>query len=429
MTRNVIIAAVSGGPDSIYLLEGLVRREKRKIVVGHVNHGTRGPESEKDQALVEHLTKKYGLETRICRIEKCGSRKGFEDRARRARHGFLKGLSAGYGGAAVAMAHTADDQIETVLMRFLEGAGIAGLKGIPRETEDGIVRPILGEWKEDILKYLKRKRIPYRLDRSNLDTRFERNWIRHVLVPLLVERYGKQVKKRIFTLGERFREIDGYLENEANRWIRRNVKKGSGEPSVEFMINRKTYSIMPSLLRVRILQKACFEKLGLAPNERLLEAMDRSILTGKPSGRIKAGKGWELVNRYEEARLVKAESKAADALAGGLRTEERRNVTPAVAKRIAGRGNAEVFDAERLRLPLRVRPLRYGDRILPFGQEGEKKLKEVLIDRKIPREERWGRPAVCDSEGTILWVPGVIRSAHAAVTADTRYAKILSYFK
>lgn len=424
MTRTVIIVAVSGGPDSIYLLERLARQEKRRIVVGHVNHGMRGPDSKKDQELVEHLSEIYGYESRICKIQKKYSRKGFEDSARRARHGFLKGLSAGYGGAAIAMAHTADDQIETVLMRFLEGAGIAGLKGIPRETEDGIVRPILGTWKEDILNYLKSKRIPYRMDRSNLDTRFERNWIRHVLVPLLVERYGKQVKKRIFTLGERFREIDGYIEFEARRWMRRNVRREP--PSARF--SRKSYSGLPSILRIRILQRACFEFLEVSPNERLLAAMDRSILTGKPSGRVKAGKGWELVNRYGEARFVRAGAKGT-APAGGLRVEERRNVTPVQAKRIAARGNREAFDSERLRLPLRVRPIRYGDRVLPFGQEAEKKLKEILIDRKVPREERWGRPAVCDSEGTILWIPGVIRSAHAPVTGDTRYAKILSYFE
>ena len=96
-------------------------------------------------------------------------------------------------------------------MRVFEGAGIGGLKGIPRETGDGIVRPILGVWKEDILDYLKKRKIPYRIDRSNLDTRFERNWVRNVLIPLLVKRYGKAVKKRIFTLGERFRELDDYL--------------------------------------------------------------------------------------------------------------------------------------------------------------------------------------------------------------------------
>jgi tRNA(Ile)-lysidine synthetase-like protein len=136
-----------------------------------------------------------------------------------------------------------------------------------------------------------------------------------------------------------------------------------------------------------------------------------------------------LANRYDEAGFVRPPSPAAGRGDGRLVIEEMENASPGRAKRIAARGKAEAFDADGLLLPLTVRPIRQGDTIIPFGQRGEKKLKEILIDRKIPRDERWGRPAVCDSEGTILWIPGVIRSAHAPVTSATRCAKIVSYFK
>jgi len=421
--ESPIVAAVSGGPDSVFLLNELVRKEKRKILVGHVNHGLRGRESEKDQKLVEYLSETFRLELRI-RKEKPGKiHPGFEEKARKVRQEFLGKLSRQCGGI-VATGHTADDQIETILMRFFEGAGIAGLKGIPRETTDGIVRPILDVWKDDIVKYLKKNNISFRMDRSNLDCRFERNWIRNVLVPLLVKRYGIQVKKRIFGLGERFRELDDYIDSEALQWIRRNVKKTPGCAALP----RKRYAGLPSVLRIRILQEICFGFLESSPNERLLAAMDKSIGAGKPSNRVKAGKGWELANRYEEARFLLSEKSARHPPGGQLRVEEAPKVTPAGARRIATGGKAEVFDSERLHLPLSVRPIRHGDRILPFGQSGEKKLKEILIDRKVPREERWGRPAVCDSDGKILWIPGVLRSGHAPVTRTTRYAKIVSYF-
>ena len=106
--------------------------------------------------------------------------------------------------------------------------------------------------------------------------------------------------------------------------------------------------------------------------------------------------------------------------------------TPARAKRLAAEGDAEVFDATGLTLPLTVRPLRAGDRIRPFGgsagrnaRDGGKKVKEILIDRKIPLDDRWGRPVVCDAEGAILWIPGVLRSAHAPVTPETRKTALL----
>ena len=106
--------------------------------------------------------------------------------------------------------------------------------------------------------------------------------------------------------------------------------------------------------------------------------------------------------------------------------------TPAQAKRLAAEGDAEMFDAGGLTLLFMVRPLRAGDRIRPFGEgagrdarDGGKKVKEILIDRKIPRDDRWGRPVVCDAGGAILWIPGVLRSVHAPVIPQTRKTALL----
>lgn len=470
--KPVIVAAVSGGPDSVYLLRMLSANKGTRIVVGHVNYGTRGIDSVKDQEMVEKICKTYGYETVILSPPAGSAGKGFktvsgtrgnfpagfEEKARAIRYRFLKDLSAKAGAEAIAVAHTADDQVETILMRVFEGAGIGGLKGIPRETADGIVRPILEVWKEDILDYLKKRKIPYRIDRSNADIRFERNWVRTILLPLLVKRYGKAVKKRIFTLGERFRELDDYLEAEAARWIRRNLKSfpGSRTDSRRFLsFQRDRFSTLPSVLRMKILQRISFDRLGVAPNERLLKAMDGNVSDGGPSARVNAGKGWKLANRYGEALFVPGENGRDRRPAGPgsgkgapvpiaapgkyeiplgrqgrivtFAWESRGKGTAAQAKRLAAKGDAELFDAAGLALPLTVRPLRAGDRIHPFrrdaggnARDGGKKVKEILIDRKVPREERWGRPVLCDANGAILWIPGVLRSAHAPVTPETR---------
>jgi len=425
--KPVIVAAVSGGPDSIFLLHELVRGKEGRVVIAHVNHGVRGEESDKDQAMVEDIARTLRLEKEIYVGMGRGFPPGFEKHARNVRHEFLKRLSGKYGAAKIALAHTADDQVETILMRVFEGAGITGLKGVPRETGDGIARPILDVWKEDILRDLKKRKIRYRIDKSNFDTRFERNWVRHVLLPLLVKRYGKAVKKRIFILGERFRELDTYIEAESQRWIRKNIvgelpSLKENEGAIRF--RRKAYSTLPTVLRVKILQTICFERLGLAPNERLLEAMDRNIRDGGPSAQQNVGKGWKLVNRYEEAIFLPGRTAPKD---GGtdLVSEARGRMTTPQAKRLAAGGDAEVFDADALRTPLAVRPLRAGDRIRPFGSAMEKKVKEILIDRKVPREERWGRTVVCDAEGAILWIPGLLRSAHAPLTKATAKTVLL----
>ena len=448
--KQVIVAGVSGGPDSSYLLhKNLLGKKGARVVAGHMNYGLRGTDSEKDQKLVEEMARIYGFERDIFRVRPepgtAGGGKtrkrlpaGFEKNARDSRYRFLMDLAKKVGAERIVMAHTADDQVETILMRVFEGAGIGGLKGIPRVTGDGIVRPILDVWKEDILNYLKKRKIPYRIDRSNFDTRFERNWMRNVLLPLLVKRYGKTVKKRIFTLGERFRELDDYLEAEAGRWIRRKLKSFPGRSSdlrdlpSGFSFPREKYTALPTVLRVKILQRICFDRLGVAPGERLLKAMNRNIHDGGPSAKVNVGKGWKLANQYEEAMFVY--ENPVGPKGGGIKFvwEARGKISALQAKRLAAKGDAEVFDAAGLTLPLTVRPLRAGDRIRPFGRgaggnarDGQTKVKEILIDRKIPRDDRWGRPVVCDANGAILWIPGVLRSAHAPVTPETRKTALL----
>jgi tRNA(Ile)-lysidine synthase len=444
--RKPSILAISGGGDSRYLLD-LLQRSGEEVILAHVHHGTRGRESDKDQKFVEKIAGENRIPLVTARMpDRSGSTEGFENRARRFRRRFLMELKERSRSGDILTGHTADDQVETILMRMVEGAGIGGLKGIPRRTAEGFYRPILHVWREDIDKYLKEKKIPFRTDRTNRDTRFERNWIRHVLIPLLVKRYGKAVKRRLFALGERFAELDDYLETEARRWIRRNVKSrrqgGRAEkidgkaPSVNIgspggghctvALTRIPFSGLPSVLRIRILQKIGFDRLGLEPNERLLAAMDKALRSGGPSARVEIGKGWELVNRYDRAVFLRAvDHKRRARAVPVLTSEEKGTVTPAQARRAAASGRKEYFDAAGIRMPLSVRPLRVGDRIRPFGLDAEKKVKEILIDRKVPKGERWGRPVVCDGEGTILWIPGVVRSAHAPVGPGTKKTVLL----
>jgi tRNA(Ile)-lysidine synthase len=501
------ILAVSGGADSVYLLD-LFRKKSSRLLVAHYNHAVRGRQSEADQRFLKRLCKGWGLSLEVGKaqpettVSPLIGRKGkmpprFEEKARKTRYAFLKGLLVRYKAQKILIAHTADDQVETVLMRILEGAGIAGLKGIPRSTEDGIGRPLLDTWREDILAYLEKHKIPYRVDKSNFDTRFERNWIRHVLIPLLEKRYGKSVKKRIYALGERFRELDTFIEQTAHNWLENNNiyctnRNKSGFPHSDgndmeaIRIPRKTYANLPSLLRIRILQVLCFEHLGISPNERLLASMDKLIVSGKASACLNVGRGDTLRCRYGEAVLSSSgnrEKTAAgtqrlmrtgkgksekrpvgrdlcreirkktgfqqpvvrmegpgmyrwnasgpyddDVPPGSLRAfqwKEQGMIAPGRMRLLADGALWAAFDGEKLPSPLSVRGLRAGDRIRPFGLDAEKKVKEILIDRKVPRDERWGRPVVCDAEGKILWIPGVLRSAHAPVTPKTRRTVVL----
>jgi tRNA(Ile)-lysidine synthase len=238
-------------------------------------------------------------------------------------------------------------------------------------------------------------------------------------------------------VGERLREIDGFLDFSARRWIRRHVRPHvPGDGSVAF--RRKSYAKLPKALRARILQMLCLERRGVVPKERLIAGMDALILTGGPSARIRAGKGTVLGCRYEDAFLgtepagglrgprigiLRAEQPGVYPIGGPnghtLVWEEGKALLRRRLRSLAEGERVAAFDAAAVRTPLTVRPLRAGDRIRPFGMTASKKVKEVLIDRKVPREERWGRPVVCDAGGDILWIPGVARSDHAPVAEGT----------
>ncbi len=464
------IVAVSGGPDSVYLLHRC-RTECAPLVIAHFNHGVRGAQSRADQSLVERMSRELGIALEIGGGSKLGgqriepresSARGFERKAREVRYRFLFETRERLGGERILVGHTADDQVETVLMRILEGAGISGLKGIPRSTDGGIERPLLGVWREEILGYLERHRIPYRTDRSNFDTRFERNWVRHVLLPLLEGRYGKPVKRRLLALGERFREMDEYLERDAERWMkkhrvserRRKTAGGAGVPAAR--IPRKAFASLPAMLRMKILQILCFRRFGAAPNERLLASMDRLVVSGGASARVSVGKGVLLQCRYGNAvfsapgrgerregsgrgrapesdergrsRILRMKGPGAYRWDGNPRAflwEEKARTGRGASFRPPNGADVVWLDGKRVSAPLVVRRTRAGDRIRPFGLGAEKKVKEIFIDRKIPRDERWGRPVVCDADGSVLWIPGILRSEHAPVTAATRRVVVL----
>ncbi len=418
----------------MYLLYALLPF-KGRLVIAHLNHGARGRASDKDMEFVGNLGRQLGLEVRVGRLRPLspGAKDvpGFERRARDARRDFLFRTRDDCGASRVLLGHTADDQVETVLMRIFEGAGISGLKGIPRRTAEGIERPLLDTWREQILDHLARRRIPFRTDATNFDTRFERNWVRRVLIPLLESRYGKGLRKRIFALGERFREIDEFLGAAAGRWMRRNVRPGPAGAAGELRLPRASYSKLPSAVRKKIVQLLCFDGMNVAPNERLIEAVDAVLVGGKPSARLSLGKDASLCCRYGEAFF--RSRRTADGPAGraaGIGTLAVREMdgkpTPARLRRLAAGEKGAAFDADRVSGPFSVRPLRAGDRIRPYGHGTEKKVKEILIDRKVPREERWGRAVVCDASGEIVWIPGVVRSSIAPVSAETRRTAVVA---
>ena len=204
---DTVIVAVSGGADSVALLDILVSLVdlRLSLVVAHLNHSLRGVESDGDESFVRQLAAGYGLpfETRRVDVNYLSAEKklSLEEAGRVARYEYLRELAVCHKASAIALAHHADDQAETLLMRLIRGAGVTGLAAMAPKTEDGVVRPLLRVTRSEIELYLGHRGQTFRTDSSNTDTRFLRNRIRHDLLPYLAT-YNPSIRERLLSTTE-----------------------------------------------------------------------------------------------------------------------------------------------------------------------------------------------------------------------------------
>ncbi|MGB9687392.1 tRNA lysidine(34) synthetase TilS [Thermogutta sp.] len=220
-----IVVAVSGGPDSVALFH-LVRRTQPPtcgpVVLAHVNHQLRGPESEEDAQFCEELARQAGVAFRLfvrpIRPE-ATSGLGLEAAARHLRYQALKEAAEDVGARYVLTGHTANDQVETILYRVFRGAGLRGLCGIPRSRAFGpgvLLRPLLGIYREELIQYLREHNWNYRSDRTNESTDFARNCIRHVILPEAVRGVHPAAMQGVLRVGLNAQDAWAFLEAVVN---------------------------------------------------------------------------------------------------------------------------------------------------------------------------------------------------------------------
>ncbi|MFA4880752.1 MAG: tRNA lysidine(34) synthetase TilS [Candidatus Doudnabacteria bacterium] len=241
---DTVIVALSGGPDSVCLTHILWQLQKKlgfKIILAHLNHNLRGKESDSDSRFVQRLAKKLNLPLENKKLRKKPKN---EATAREARYAFLERVRKKHEGRGIAAAHTADDQVETILLNFLRGAGLAGLSGM-QPKNNFLIRPLLECGRGEILGYLKKNHLTYRNDSSNFDLKYTRNKIRHKLLPLLEKEYNPQIRKNLLKLGEVSHAAEEYISEEAKNFIRRNPHP----------LPLKSWQTLPPILKTETLKQ------------------------------------------------------------------------------------------------------------------------------------------------------------------------------
>ena len=266
--RARLLVAVSGGADSVTLLHALMvlRPEWRLALrVAHLDHALRDHSAE-DAEFVQTLCETWRVPATIERRDVQGVCKergwSLEDGSRRIRYQFLLETAKRYSATRVALAHTADDQAETVLMRLVRGTGLMGLGAIPVKRLLGedvwIVRPMLDVWRRDIAAYLTREGLSHREDATNRDERFVRNRIRHELLPLLERRYNANIKGALNQLASLSRTDYDFLQEAAERQWKRTAKVTRPEPraGAEVAISIPVFLRQPKALQRQLVRRA-----------------------------------------------------------------------------------------------------------------------------------------------------------------------------
>ena len=228
---DTVLVCVSGGPDSVFLVHVLEKLKKKlgiKLYIAHMDHGIRGAQSRRDAEFVKKMAKKLGIKSISKKLnqKKTKSKFSLEERLREARYGFFKDAGKKVGTGIIATAHTLDDQAETVMMRIIKGATLKGMVGIHpvrRDKNIRFVRPLIEIEKKDIVEYLKKKKIRFKVDKTNLENKFLRNRIRNNVLPYL-GKINPRIKRSLFNLAQSLREDFEFIDEEKRK--RQSLIKG-----------------------------------------------------------------------------------------------------------------------------------------------------------------------------------------------------------
>jgi len=463
---NRVGVAVSGGADSVALLLLLLElREKLGVVlsVAHFNHKLRGKASDADEKFVAKLAAKHGLEFHSASVfvakKAKDERANVEDAARRARYDYFRSLVESGVCKRIAVAHTADDQAETVLAHLLRGTGLAGLGGI-HPVSGPVIRPLLGVRRSELRHFLRARKQTWREDATNRDTKRMRARIRKKLLPLLEKQFQPAIVEHLATLAELAREDEEFLDALVEERIRAAVQKNNAQARIAVNdlfeprhkggfdtentdLVEKKKALSTRMVR-RIVEKVKPRAGQLGANH--VDAVLGLARSGQSGSSLTLPGGVE-VRKERDALVFQAVENLGERAPRGtpqeyeykidlvgsdteVRVAElgcvfRLRVIDWPPKRGETSTDGAVLDRDRLRFPMILRNWRAGDRLHPMGHRSAHKLKRLLNERHVSRWERDGWPVLA-SGGDLVWTRGFPVAAEYAANERTRAGIVIA---
>lgn len=410
--QDKVLVALSGGADSVALLRVLLVLGYR-CEAAHCNFRLRGEESDRDERFVRALCDSRGVTLHVTHFDTAAyaSRHhvSIEMAAREMRYDWFEQLRRERGMAVVAVAHHRDDSVETFLLNLIRGAGINGLKGISPHN-GSIVRPLLEVSRRDILDYLCSLHQDYVTDSTNLQDEYLRNKIRLNILPMLRE-LNPSVSESISETAGRLADVSLIYNKEIEAGKERVMEKPG-----RILISRLMEETAPAALLFEMLHPLGF-------NSARVRDVFRS-LSGQPGKRFVSA-GWEVLRDRTELivrrRKPVEEGGEEDALPFRLVMEIRERMPDFV---IPADKDTACLDADKAAPPLTVRKWKRGDKFVPFGMKGKKKVSDYLTDRKFSLFRKENQYVVCSGD-RIVWLAGERIDDRFRVTEDTKRVLII----
>jgi tRNA(Ile)-lysidine synthase len=451
-SREKLVLAVSGGADSVcllYTLAGLSRRLDIELHIAHLNHQLRGTESDADARYVSRLAKRLGIpatiESRDVKACRQKYKLSLEEAAREVRYGFLAEVASRLGTKRVATGHTADDNIETILMHLIRGSGMRGMRGLlpvspwsSGEKSLTIIRPLLELTREDTTGYCRRHNLKPRIDASNLSPEPLRNRIRHELLPDL-RKYNPRIAETLLRTARIAADDLEYIENAALKAQEGIINTNRGQ----VIIHKNKFLSLPVALQRQLLRTSVasfsggLKDIEASHIEDIIKALD------KPAGKvISLPFGLNFTIEYDRFVLATDAAKSCPfpelenefplkipgktKISGWDIEAAVRDSSPEDSYEKEADGFTAFFDYENTGCKISVRRRLPGDRFQPLGMAQPKKLNIFMIDARIPRTWRHRIPVVC-AGNRIIWMAGWRIDERAKVTPDTKKILRLSF--
>lgn len=433
--NDIVVVGVSGGPDSMALLHflyTLADEYSLKLYAAHLNHMLRGSESDEDAEYVKEYCGKLNIPCTVRHVDINALAKKYglssEEAGRKARYKLFMDVASQIKATKIALAHNLNDQAETVLMRIMRGTGLDGLCGI-KPIRDGLyIRPLIHTIRSDIEKYCKDNGITPRTDSTNLEPIYTRNKIRLELIPYIKHNFNSNIEHSLSSMSDILSEDNDFITSYADN----EYDKVSTVKDNKVCLSIRALKYLHIAIRRRIIRKAVLQVKGNLTGieskhiELILKLMDE----GDVGAAVELPGSIKVRISYDIIEILKENANTKDVFCHSLIIPGRTYIPE-----INGFIEAKVcdinsgyrddtrlvksFDYDKIKGSLSVRSRAEGDYIVPLGMTGKKKIKELFIDCKVPRDERDSIPLISSGK-EVLWVAGYKMSNNYKVDENTK---------